>query len=336
MPNVINVVVFFYWGGIEIAKNVYQFGLLDQILQACQNAGKRLTICLQWSAMGGGTVDYNVSQGRFPAYLRDDYTPTGIAHVGNRTDACVFRLEIMDRYLAMCQAVSTHCDQHAWFEGIHTYDSVDAANASAPGYSIALKETQYKYCFSNLKTIFKRSNCFMSLDWGFSADIPTRQRVLQSAADNRMVMGSIDIMPRDYPPNLNVTNVGGGGFQSVYLGVLGGIDYRSMLAFGGRSAQNNMSGLDSPTPAQINMSQFFSDYMYPIWGNTYLKARWLWLPYTITGFSEGGLDNDHFWNTPVAGYTLWHPTIKEYLQLPLAQIQLNMTKPPNYGQVTTA
>ena len=319
MQTIQGVFVRLDWGALETSKGVYNFELVDQILAAAQAAGKHVIIATAAFVMSDGNVDYQVAQGRFPAYLRDSYDGLYDGPTESHVDAKFWLQPIMDRYIALHAALAARYDTHPYFEGISTGETT--SSVSSPDFSTSAKLTQLKRLVAALETQWPHTNVFIQADAGLGS---LNADFLRYMIAHRMILSGPDIRPNDFVPG----GAGGTQFQRIYQGIDGGVDYRKQIACGMEVQSTNMGGNHTPIAAILDPTttlQFIYQQAqnplhcsYIIWNRKYY------------GYPVNGTDNDIFWDTAPSGYTNNHPTIKEFLSQDASRIPVVTTLPGNY------
>ena len=321
MPTIKGVLVGFDWGALETTEGTYNFALLDQLLAACQASGKRLVIVVGWAAYSTGSVDYNISQGRFPAYLRDTYNGIYGDKTVNQVDAKIWLTAIMDRYIALHQALARRYDTHPYFEGVATGESYTAM--TSPDYSRAAILAQYKRLVTALEAIWVHTNVFVEAN-GMDGGTPAEQDLFAHMLAHRMVLSGPDIRADS---DIN-------HFERIYTGLptYGGVDYRGQIAHGDECQSPNLGGNHTPTAATLSPSLL----LQTIYAKAVtLQSSYIFWERKTYGNSQGGTDNDIFWDTAPSGYVNNHPTIKEFLSQSESAIPVVTTPPRNYSGVDT-
>ena len=340
MPKVKHFCAHFYWGAIDRGGGVYDFTIINALLALCQSKELRLVVELEWSVQSAGSVAFQISSGRYPSYLNSFTDPNpsfpysgivaseGQAGIASRVDAQMHRDVVRNAWLDMNRALADEFDEHPWFEGLMTYDSTPSTLSTKPdpSFNQTVWQASFKQMMIEMAQIWEHTNVMISMDHGFQQNIPQKQAIMQVAEDNRIVMACIDVPPRDHIPGGD----SGSNMDRIFIGLDGTKDFSQTMAYGGRTAKGNLGGAGSPTAAQYPPADILDVLLLNVINNVF-KMRWMFFPYKTEGFTNGGTDNDHFWNSAAAGYTLYHPTIKEFLNT----FDLTNTTPPsNYAGLT--
>jgi hypothetical protein len=331
MPTIKGVFVRFDWGALETTEGVYNFALTDQILATAKAAGKRVLFAVTKSVGSSGSIDYNISQGRFPAYLRDTYDGLWKGTLQNRVDAKVWTAPVMDRFIALHAALAARYDTEPYFEGIVTAETDSAYDA--PDFSSSGWQTQFKRLIAALETQWPHTNVFVQADSAIGT-LTDSISVFQYMIAHRMMLSGPDIDPTQW---LFKSGQGGSFFQRIYQGLpnYGGVDYRGQIAAGFEVQGSELGGKLTPTASQLDPTTLLP-YIHGIGVNTLRSSYIIW-DRKDYGFSNdpGGNTNDQFWTTGPSGYALYHPKIKEFLSQNESVIPVVTTPPKNYSPVGT-
>lgn len=107
------VVLRIFWADLESSQGNYTFGLIDQALNEL-NKDKYVWVHIQGVDFGGDAVPSNVC----PQYLLSSAYGGGCIQTGDRAIALVWNPAVMDRKIALVQALANRYNNTAQFEGI--------------------------------------------------------------------------------------------------------------------------------------------------------------------------------------------------------------------------
>lgn len=199
------------WGQIETAKGVYDFSQLDAVLARLKtqyNKPKRLVIGMWLYGQGaiGGDRDARV----LPLYIQNDpaYGPSPIAgrygwwgknDNGKSTGMyapALYSQPVMDRFIAMVQAMGQHYDGDDYVEGFYVQENATIAQAASawkpadPAYSDTAWLTQIERLLTAATAAFPHTSVIMANSW-FDRP-PATVALTEWFANNRIAPGSAD------------------------------------------------------------------------------------------------------------------------------------------------
>lgn len=330
MPTIKGIMVRVFWGALETTEGTYKFDVVDQLLALAQASEKRFVLAVDTSTFGADLVDYQVSQGRFPAYLRDTYNglrqnrdinnPTA----QGRVDAKLWTAPVMDRLIALYQALAARYDTNPYFEGIATAET--SIGTTSPDWSSTAWLTQAKRLVVAAEAAWTHTNVFVGYNGGFNGDA-AKIEFMQHLVAHRMVLSNPDMDVSSF-----LLGNGGGAALRIYVGTTGGVDYRGQIAAGLECESPNLGGSHTPTAADLDPATTMQT-IYGPFGQTLLHQSYYFWERKTFGYTAFGTDNDVFWDTAPSPYTNNHPTIKEFLAQSEATIPVVTTPPSNYAAV---
>lgn len=150
------------WSTIETSRGVYNWSFIDTLLQLCKDNGKRLIIRL---------MDRNFSGGNpLPAYLATESGGGGgwYTKSNGQVQAKVYLQPIMDRYLALMQAVGARYDTDPYLEGVENDESSLNEATLQSDYTESAYLAQYLRLIQTAPTYFPHTNVWIGLNFGFS------------------------------------------------------------------------------------------------------------------------------------------------------------------------
>lgn len=197
------------WSQIEKAKGVYDFTELDNVLNRLKNnygTPRHLVITLyptgpvpKWN----GTSDTRV----FPAYIYQDkaYGVSPVSgsygfwavNVNGTLGAYIpalWRPAVMDRYIALVQALAAHYDNDPYFEALMFQEGIyHVVGGSAPDYSNDAMTAQVKRLLTASTAAFAHTSVVFENTWGLGT--PTQNQNFEAwMVDNRVAPGTADVI----------------------------------------------------------------------------------------------------------------------------------------------
>lgn len=239
LDNVVGYRLFVTWGALEPTKGNYNFSVLDAVLNRLEthyNKPKHLVIALVPGNFGNchiGTGDY------VPLYIQQDstygasplsntYGWWGTTQNGQSSGACVaaiWRPAVMNRFIALVQALGARYDSDPDFEGIMiqedswTISNAVDVNPKDSTYSDAAMVAQYHALLSAATSAFPHTSVVMQNTW--LQDPTTTQTFEQWMLNNRIAPGSADSVGQSAFNNYDFANPSSGlawGLQA-YMGI---------------------------------------------------------------------------------------------------------------------
>jgi hypothetical protein len=187
--NVKGSLVMWVWSDIEgDTLGSYDFSSIDQYLQRLKSEPqpKRLIIRIEDRAFnsGGSSV---------PAYLKTSAYNGGEVAMENGTVARIWEQPVMDRLIALYQALAARYDGDPYVEGISTEETSIGFNTKAPApntYSAGALLTQFSRLATSARAAWKHSEVFLTTNY-LGSDTQMEQ-LIQTAEANQVVLGGPD------------------------------------------------------------------------------------------------------------------------------------------------
>jgi hypothetical protein len=197
------------WGALEPSQGNYDFSLIDTMLNRLKtqyNKPKRLVLVVLpgtfSSAMGGN------DGGTLPKYLQQSsaygaspvsgrYGWWGANSKGASTGAYVaalYRPAVMDRFIALVNALAAKYDNEPYFEGFMIQENswMVGAWSKAPDYSESANIAQLERMLSASTKAFAHTSVIMQNTW--SNSVPTTFNFEQWMVANRIAPSSSDVL----------------------------------------------------------------------------------------------------------------------------------------------
>jgi hypothetical protein len=192
-PTVVGILRDWKWRDVETSQGVYDFSEMDAYVAAVQSLStpKRLIIRIENRIFGGQTghavPDYMLSD---PAYLGGDIP------IGNGVAARIWDAPVMDRYIALIQAMAQRYDSNPYVEGISSSESAIGFSAAYPApatFSNGALVTQLQRYTAAARLAWAHSNIFIETNYlGSDANM---QALIDTAVGKQAVVGGPDVIP---------------------------------------------------------------------------------------------------------------------------------------------
>jgi hypothetical protein len=301
------------WGAIERTKGQYDFALLDQIMARLKNnygKPKQLFLVVLPGPFGGKITKPTGSA--IPLYIQQsaEYGPSPVAgnygwwSNGAGYCAALFRPAVMDRYIAMIQALAAHYDNDPNFEGIMFQEDswmvgewLKAPDFNPNGGGL----DQLKRLLLATTAAFPHTNVAMQNTW---AGTPANTANFQNwMLQNRIAASSADVVGQSAFDKYNYRMAWG---LLAYAGIsLEGVQFNDM-----RNTGRSMMDVES---AELSGS-YFAKYGGPFTpvdivtalNQTYKASHAFWTHFFGTETAYGTMPNDVKW-TNLAAILSAHP-----------------------------
>ncbi|HVO45944.1 MAG TPA: hypothetical protein VMT29_06370 [Steroidobacteraceae bacterium] len=238
--NIIGYRVFTTWGALEPTQGNYDFSVLDAILNRLKTQyrkPKHMVVVVLPGPFGSAPLGKN-DTGTVPGYIQagSQYGNSPVAgsygwwgknangvSTGNFV-AAIYRSSVMDRYIALMQALGAHYDGDQYFEGIMFQEGAWMLSvwSGAPDYSESGFSTQLKRLLSATTAAFPHTNVIMENTWLTS--VPGTRDLEAWMIANRIAPGSADSVGQSAFDNYSYATAPQGlnwGLQA-YLGIANG------------------------------------------------------------------------------------------------------------------
>jgi hypothetical protein len=155
------------WQHLEPSKNNYNFAKIREHRNALAGIGKRLIVQIQDKTFSGDTLSSTI----LPRYLTDGSDSAyqgGWAPRGNDTGIApkFWVPAVMDRHIALIQALAAEFDDDPWIEGFVVGESA-LFNVAPPGYSHSTIAPQMHRLADAASAAFKSTNIFVMTNFFF-------------------------------------------------------------------------------------------------------------------------------------------------------------------------
>jgi hypothetical protein len=236
-PAIKGVQVRIWWYELEPSKGIYDFSKIDAYLNRLksQSAEKRLVVRIMDRAFS------TTSRARIvPDYLLSDPQYNGgVVRTKNGYAARLWEKPVMDRLIALYQAIGTRYDSDNYFEGLQSGETTLGLNGSKPpGYSVTTLAQQYKRFAAEARRTMPRTNLFFATNWLGPDEV--MGSLVQSFVEPAVGVGG---------PNTQPDNPTQG--QRVWIGQMGA-DFRGTLAISSSVESTELGGSHGDfTPKQI-------------------------------------------------------------------------------------
>ncbi len=203
-PAIVGYRVLTTWGAIEKSRGQYDFSLLDQVMKTLKtglDTPKHLVVVILPGTFAGNTL--NSSDGSYlPVYLRQDAANGSSPKSGSYGwwdqppsggyCATLHRKAVMDRFIALMQAVGAHFDGDPNFEAIMVQEDAWMAQRTnqAPDFSADAFTAQLKRMLTAMTAAFPNTSVVMQATWNGSKANSTDFE--QWMIENRIAPSSAD------------------------------------------------------------------------------------------------------------------------------------------------
>jgi hypothetical protein len=233
------------WSALETAKNVYSWAEMDDLVAYCkaQTPKLRYIIIPQAVKFHGSTGTPNTA-GFLPGYLATESGGEGgyaLDPTGTQTRATMYTAPVMDRLIALHQAIGARYSSDPYFEGASTDESTFDFS-SAPGYSNAANLAQQQRLHIGARAAYPGLNFWVQIN--FFINPAYCKQLLDSAYNNGCGFSGPDIMGKSGSYDVGLNDVDWYDGQKLYIGCThntglniwdsftGNTDYRGKVACG--------------------------------------------------------------------------------------------------------
>jgi hypothetical protein len=236
------------WDEVESTQGVYDFSPIDTLLTCMEGHGKYLWLLMLDRYFGAGpTFSCPV-----PTYVRNlGGTNNGCMETNTGSMAALHRTAIMDRQIALFEAICEHYEDEPYFHGFYPEESATGqGTVGSPGdfsnstYIASLIRRDEATATACVKSLYITSVNFPIVDQ-LMIDI------VSAAHAAGIGIGGPDVYNNSAPTRA----------QSVYIGDVGGIDYRGDMPAGFMAQP---AGIDDQTDEEIY------DVAHNMWGNHFM------------------------------------------------------------------
>jgi hypothetical protein len=221
------------WSDLETSKGVYDFSSIDTYLARLTAQPTRKQLVVRVIDRKFNTTSRS---GIVPDYLLASSYGGGLVRTKTGYAARLWQGAVMDRLIALHQAIGRRYDDDGRFEGVATEETtLSLAEPFPSGYSHAALAQQYVRLVRAVRPTMPTSNLFVYTNWIGSASL--MDDLMQALVGSRSSAGGSNIFPGQ-------KTLG----QRIWTGEYGA-DYRWSLAL---SSSVESGELRDYTPKQIN------------------------------------------------------------------------------------
>lgn len=262
MAHVQGIQIYEDWASIEKSKDVYDFSQQRAIYDAIAACGKRMVLQVH-------AVRFLPSCGSVaPSYLWTAAYEGGVTITPNE-DRCVAMLwkpAVMDRFIALMNAIAAEFEREPYFEGVAISETAVGTQGTVVqqqpgvdtqwtvGYSCSAFLTQLKRVIDSSVKSFPRTNKILYYNFIPACAQSEEVELMAYMADKGIMMGGPDLFPQNIPavqPNPGTIRERTTG-QRIYIGEIGGTDYRRIMSCGNAVQPPEMGGrAGNHTPAAL-------------------------------------------------------------------------------------
>ncbi len=258
-PAITGAQVRYVWAQLEPRKGEYDFGPIERDLALLAAHHKRLVIQIMDRAFGAKSPDHIV-----PEYMMSEPQFGGaLVRMRNGYAARLWEQPVMDREIALFQALGRRFDSEAYVEGIMGEEtSIGLADRGGSGFDPKALGGQLERWLTAVRAAWPHTNVFMYTNF-LHGDLP---QLIAECAKEHCGAGGPDVLPSK--PTEGV---------KVLLGEAGGRDYRGGLPIAFAIQAPELGGSQGTfTPQQL------FDYAYGTLHANYL----FWMRNTASGGPE--------------------------------------------------
>ncbi len=192
-PSVMGILRDWKWRDVEPKKGEYDFSEIDDYLKAVKNLprAKHFIIRIENRAFGGqkGMV--------VPDYMLSDATYAGgQVAMAHGVVARIWEPAVMDRLIALNQALAARYDAEPLVEGISTSETAIGFNTDNPApasFSAAALLEQLERLIAASRSAWSHSNVFAETNW--LGKNPQMEAFIAYCAEHQAVIGGPDVAP---------------------------------------------------------------------------------------------------------------------------------------------
>jgi hypothetical protein len=195
------------WSQIETAKGVYDFSQIDAILNRLKTQYKTPRHLVMTLYPSGPVSKWNHDTRIIPQYIQSDpaYGPSpvagsygwwGINEGGQSTgpyEPAIWRPAVMDRYIALVQAIAAHYDQDPNFEALMFQEDIYHILAARSDYTKDNMLAQVKRLLTASVAAFPHTSVVFENTWGLGFK-DTAQDLEAWMVANRVAPGTADTL----------------------------------------------------------------------------------------------------------------------------------------------
>jgi hypothetical protein len=270
-PVIKGAQVRYFWAQLEPKKGVYDFSVIETDLARLRAHGKHLVIVIMDRKFGGSN-----SKDIVPEYLlTESQYGGGVAKTSKGYSARIWDAAVMDREIALYEALGRRFDNDPYVEGITGEETaMGFGSARPPDFTNAALATQVKRWIVAVRNAWPHTNVFLYSNF-LSGGL---ESVIAECARNRCGAGGPDILP---PPGKGTEG------DKILTGASADVDYRGRMPIAYAVQTPELGGRKGTfTPAQL------FDHGYETLGVNYI----FWMRNTW----EGGAEQK--WSTGILPY----------------------------------
>jgi hypothetical protein len=193
------------WGAIEKSKGVYDFSQVDAILNRLKTqygTPRRLVLALypstpnKWSRNNGGIIPQYIMQNQEygPGAIAGTYGWWGITSGGQSTggyEPALWRPAVMDRFIALIQAIAAHYDNDPYFEALMFQEGIYHTLSVGSDYTHPTMLQQIQRLLTASVAAFPHTSVVYENSWGFGG-ATVNQNMELWMVQNRVAPGNAD------------------------------------------------------------------------------------------------------------------------------------------------
>jgi hypothetical protein len=264
-PLIVGILVEWRWADLEKSKGVYDFSQIDTYLKRLKALPTKKRMIIRIEERGFGTPTAT-SHAPIPSYLQTDPAyGGGEVNFASGTVARIWLQPVMDRYIALFQALGAKYDADPYVEGIGTEETTIGFypnKSPAPSdFSFDALTTQLKRLVAASRDAWPHSNVFVQTN--YLGNPGQMEDLIKSLAANQGFAGGPDTNPASW-----VKEKGLSQGERVMNGTAGtGTDYRSVIGVKNEfQVPDFRAGYPDATPAGVWATAWNDDHAhYMVW-----------------------------------------------------------------------
>ena len=226
---VLGLSVRYFWADFESTEGVYDFSTLTSLLTRSELRGKRLMLEL-WTRKFGTSSQ----SGIVPDYIRNiDGPDTGLFPTSGGFAAKIWDSRIMDRLIALWEAMALVFDAEPKFEMISPSETAQGNGTAGTGYTAAKFVTQNLRLMVAGRAAWPKTNLRYMGNFLTSGSNAQAITLMEGVKNNQWTIGGPDIFGGSFTT-----------FQQIFRGTIGGHDYRGEV---GSAFQIEVTSLQTST-----------------------------------------------------------------------------------------
>jgi hypothetical protein len=216
-PSIRGLQVRYYWNELEPRKGEYDFLALDALLDRAESVNKQIILEV-WTRSFGGRLKPSPAYIQTEEYGGGDYS---VYNDGTRFATRVWNPAVMDRLIALYQALGERYDSHPNFEAIATAETaLGGTVTNLPGFSSTAATDQYLRLMQASRAAWPRTIVRLSTNYWPSQSLFVRLH--NESLRYQYALGGPDIILATPAASTNAS-------QALIVGATGEVDFRGKV-----------------------------------------------------------------------------------------------------------